>query len=259
MKTNILLFSPTGTSARIVKTIAHKIDKKYKEYDFTYPKIRTHLKRIHFSENELLLVSIPVYSGRIPIFLKDFFAGIKGNNTPFVPIVVYGNRDYDDALLELKELFEKKGFKSIAAAAFIGEHSYSAKVARNRPDSKDLKIAAEFGKNIKERLNDSDKISDFKVKGNYPYKERKNAPKIAPVTNDNCDECGICSEMCPMDAIDMQNLKVADSEKCIKCCSCIKLCPQNAKAFNDEFIINVTNYLEDSCSEVRKEPEIFGL
>lgn len=37
--------------------------------------------------------------------------------TPAIAVCVYGNRDYDDALIELKDAIEANGFKTVAAAA----------------------------------------------------------------------------------------------------------------------------------------------
>src|SRR6056297_3543569 len=114
-----------------------------KEYDITLEKNRKN--SIKFNEGDLVIFGVPVYSGRVPDLLLEYFNKIKGNNTKAVFVVVYGNRDYDDALLELKDIFENNGFENIASAAFIGEHSYTKKVAKNRPDEKDIKTALNFG------------------------------------------------------------------------------------------------------------------
>ncbi len=67
---------------------------------------------IHLSENDLLIVGMPVYAGRIPAIAIDALNKFKGNKTPAVIVCVYGNRDYDDALLELKDIVQNNGFSS---------------------------------------------------------------------------------------------------------------------------------------------------
>ena len=53
---------------------------------------------------------------------------------------LYGNRDFDDALLEAADLLGERGFDVVAAAgAFIGEHSLTARVGTGRPDDADVK------------------------------------------------------------------------------------------------------------------------
>ncbi len=261
MSTKLIYFSPTGTTSQIINKIAEGLGNETETFDFTLPKSRLEYKQLSFGSTDFVVVGVPVYSGRIPEFLEDFFNQIQGHETPAVFVALYGNRDYDDALLELKDFFEKRGFKSIAAAAFIGEHSYSDKVAANRPDKVDLNKAFAFGQSIKTKIDNITNLNDviFEVKGNYPYKERKPSPQIVPQTSEDCNDCGICSELCPMEAINFNNYKIIAPEKCIRCCNCIKKCPENAKSFTDKIIINIANYLEENFADIRKEPEIFGL
>ncbi|MEA4988554.1 MAG: EFR1 family ferrodoxin [Anaerovorax sp.] len=254
---SLIYFSATDTTAKVVKEVANSINNEFKEYNITYPDYRQ--DSLNFDSNDIVIVGVPVYAGRVPQFLIDYFKKLKGNNTLAVFIVVYGNRDYDDALLELKDTFEENGFIGIAGGAFIGEHSYTSKVAAGRPDENDLKIAEIFGTKINEKLSIGDDFtkSELVVKGKYPYKERTSSILMAPVTNDKCINCGICAEHCPMNAISKDDFKEADSTKCIRCCSCIKRCPVNAKSINHETFAKITQMLLDKCTLHRHEPEYF--
>ncbi len=251
----LLYFSATGTTAKVVKAIAKELGDVTAEYDITLPSDR--VDDIKFVEDDLLIIGVPVYAGRVPDFLVEYFNKISGDNTKAIFIVVYGNRDYDDALLELLDIFKEKSFVGIAGGAFIGEHSYTALVANNRPDIIDLNIAASFGKTCKEKLDSENDFLNLKVKGNYPYKERLPKSEFAPITNANCNQCGLCAELCPSEAIDFIDAKIVDSSKCIKCCRCIKKCPVQAKEFNHPIIENIRAKLITNFSKVRKEPEFF--
>lgn len=257
-KLNIMHFSPTGATRKIVKKIAGELSKEVVEFEITFPSNRQ--KNIVFSENDLLIIGVPVYGGRVPEFIVEYCSKIKGNNTMAVFVVVYGNRDYEDALIELKQTLEKNSFIGIGAGAFIGEHSYTEKLATNRPDAKDLKIAQEFGVEIKNKLSRiaaTNEITDLFVKGNLPYKERS-APFIAtPDTDDKCIFCAACAENCPTGAISFDDFSLIDASLCIHCFGCVKICPVDAKSFNNETIDNIIEKLELNFSEVRKEPELF--
>lgn len=253
---NLLYFSPTNTTAQIVKKIASGISEIAKEYNLTLPTDR--LDEINFGSNDVVIIGVPVYAGRVPEILTDYFTKVKGNNTKAIFIVVYGNRHYDDALLELKDIFEAQGFIPMAAAAFIGEHSYTSQVGTGRPDADDAKKAKKFGLKIKDKLGNKDpEIRKLVIKGRYPYKEKVTRPAMAPITNVNCIRCGICAKHCPMGTIDFSNYKDIDATKCIKCCSCIRRCPVCAKFMNHEIFYKIKQSLIDNCSTVRREPELF--
>ncbi len=255
---SVIYFSATDCTKKVIKYIAGGICDTYKEYNFTLPTNRQ--EELVFSDKDLVIVGVPVYAGRVPLFLMDFLQKIKGNNTPAIFVTVYGNRNYDDALLELKDTFEKNGFIGVAAGAFIGEHSLTSDLATNRPDSNDLELAKKFGIEIKNKLTNIDdisKMSKLVVKGNFPYKEVQPSVQMAPETNDECVNCGICAKHCPMGAISFDNYKEVTLEKCVRCCSCIKRCPKNAKAITHEMYGKISKTLVENFSAVRNEPEYF--
>ena len=56
-----------------------------------------------------------------PFYRKISF--LKGNGARAVLLVVYGNREYEDTLLELSDVMEAAGFSPVAAVAAVAEHS----------------------------------------------------------------------------------------------------------------------------------------
>lgn len=261
-KLNLIYFSATGNTKKVLQTVAKGITDKYTEYDITMEKDRVEGIIPQFTEEDLVMVGVPVYGGRIPSFLISYLNTIKGNNTKAVFTVNYGNREYEDALIELKDIFEANGFIGIAGAAFVGEHSYTDLVATNRPDENDLYIASDFGKKIAEKIQviGRNHIDEkLMVKGRFPYVVKDNAPvpPTAPITNALCIKCGLCAETCPVGAINRDDFIESDPHKCMHCNRCIKNCPVNARKFEAEWVKNIINWLETTCSGVRKEPELF--
>lgn len=255
---NLLYFSPTGTTEKIVKAAGGKISDNAKEYNITLPVSRESM--LSFTKDDLVIVGVPVYSGRIPAIIEDYLKNISGDNTLAVLVAVYGNREYDDALLELKDIFVSKGFIPIAAAAFLGEHSFTDKLAGGRPDNDDIKTAEYFGLDVKNKLDKISNISDIKplfVKGNFPYRERKPGSPMTPSTSNECVSCGVCASACPTSAIDFDDFSKIKEDKCITCCSCVKRCPVGAKSVQAEGFKKASAWLIENFSAVRKEPEIF--
>lgn len=266
----LFYFSPTGTTEKIVKEVGRKISinlsgKETSEIiDFTLPKNRVNSPS--FSKKDLIVVGVPVYAGRVPNVLLKYLKNIEGNGALAVAIVLFGNRNYDDALIELQDILSNNDFKVIAAGAFIGEHSFSKTLGQDRPDNLDLEKARIFGEKIFNKIKNSSKeIEEFYIKENREYskyyiplgKEGKPADirKVVPKTNSNCTDCKICAEICPMGSINFEDVTEITGI-CIKCCACIKRCPMEAKYFDDlDFIIHKKD-LEVTCIK-RKEPEIF--
>jgi ferredoxin len=258
----LVCFSPTGTTRAIIQGIARGINQSNGELiDITKPERRK--QPLQTSENELLVVGVPVYMGRVPALLSEWLHSIKARNTPAVCIVVYGNRVYDNALLELKDILTKRGCIPLACAAYIGEHSFSSlemPTAEGRPDGSDLNHATFFGRKINEKLlsvASVDHISDINIPGNYPYGGITELWSIDFITVSNeCTQCGICAEVCPVGAIDSENSKLIDKEKCITCCACIKNCPQNARKMKTSPVKDAAMRL-NKLYKKRKEPEFF--
>jgi ferredoxin len=258
----LVYFSPTGTTKAVIQGIAQGFNPDPTVYiDITTPKGRK--KPIEVSENELLVIAVPVYMGRVPAILIKWLNAIKAYHTPAVCVVVYGNRVYEDALLELKNIMISSGCKIIAGAAFIGEHSFSCDetpTAKGRPDDEDLKFAELFGRKIQEKLNiisSVDQVPDADIPGRYPYRGDSKLWTVDFIAvSDVCNQCGTCAEGCPVGAIDPNDSNLIDTEKCITCCACIKRCPQKARAMKPGLVKDASARLNSLYRE-RKEPEWF--
>lgn len=258
----LVYFSPTGTSKRVVEAIAEGIQASGEHIDLTHPAARTQeFEKLH---DELAVIAAPVYAGRIPLEAVHRLRRLSADNTPAVLVAVYGNRHYDDALIELRDLAIELGFKPVAGGAFIGEHSYSTAevpTAHGRPDADDLEKAAEFGRKIKEKMRGVSRPQDIpplKVPGNHPYKEgmRATSKPVNPVTKEDlCIKCGKCADVCPTFAITVSDMVTIKMDACIRCCACVKNCPTGARVMRPR-MLRFTEWLHTNCSE-RREPETY--
>lgn len=258
----LVCFSPTGTTKAIIQSIARGINLSTVELiDITKPDARK--QKLQRSENDLLVIAVPVYIGRVPSLLGEWLHAIKADRTPAVCIVVYGNRAYDDALLELKDILITRGCIPIACAAYIGEHSFSSSetpIAEARPDANDLNHAELFGCKINERLlyvSSIDHISDINIPGNHPYRGDSKIWNVDFISVSNvCTQCGFCAEVCPVGAVHSKKSNLIDKNHCITCCACIKNCPQNARTMNAGPVKDAATRLNKLYKE-RKEPVCF--
>ena len=253
-KVQCFYFSPTSNTKKIVEAVASGICEEKIENDLTF--VDKNLDQYVVDSNEIAVIGVPVYGGRVPEVILDSLKRIKGNGAYAVAVVTYGNRAYEDSLLELKNILVEQNFKVVAAGAFIGEHSYTKKVATNRPDELDLKKAIDFGKDVVAKIKtNTNNITEPSIPGNYPYKERSKRI-FSPHGNRKCVYCRRCPVVCPVGAIDMRKPDIVDEEKCIHCCASIKVFSFNGRELLDEWVIEKIKMLETNCID-RKEPEIF--
>lgn len=266
-----IYYSPTGTSGKVAEAVATSVANSFGIGDASVIDI-TLGKRELVVEDCMTVIAAPVYGGRIAPTAVERLESVTAKNALCAVIAVYGNRDYEDALLELVNLSRARGFIPVAAGAFIGEHSYSTEeypIAADRPDSADLEKAARFGeeiatlfKNIRSAMADMadngarerflDGLPLPAVKGNMPYKEYKPSPATPQTDGSICVLCGRCIDMCPVGCIEMKDDEhiVSDPSICTKCCACVKGCPFGARIFNTPY----SEMLHKNFS-VRKEPE----
>jgi ferredoxin len=212
---------------------------------------------------ELALIGAPVYAGRIPPDAVRRLRRLRAKDTPAAVVVVYGNRAYEDALIELRDLALEAGFVPVAGGAFIGEHSFSTEVmpiAHGRPDAQDLIEAAAFGRQIRAKLAGLYALDDLPllhVPGNVPYQDRGGPAQISPETQGAlCPLCGTCATVCPTAAIALDDAVETDPEACILCCACVKNCPTGARVLTDPRVVKLGRWLYADYRE-RKAPETY--
>lgn len=259
-------FSPTGGTRRIVEwigeslhtnlpgepqIIAHDLLKQPPQHDLALP------------AGSLLVVGMPVYGGRIPPHCLPLLRRFKGRNNPALAVAVYGNRDYDDALLELRNALGGSGFVVTGAAAFVSRHSIFPQVAADRPDAADKRMTVEFARRSAERLTSLDSLPrnlKIAVRGNTPYKELKPGGPRPDVDQGKCTRCGTCVTVCPVSALSMGEEAnapvVRDPALCMGCSACIHACPTRAQGWRGLLYKAIGVVFAWKCS-ARREPEIF--
>ncbi len=254
-KVSLVYFSPTGGTKSVLSSIAEGFSPlPVTHINMTLPKWRA--KQYTVNEGELLVIGFPVYGGRLPQVYASILSQLVGNVKYVLPVVVYGNRAYDDALLELVTVCKEKGYTPVAAGAFIGEHSYSTLLAANRPNERDKDEAKEFGQAVYKAMQLDKTFDTSCVPGNIPFKPYGPKMPVAPETGEGCIQCMICANECPMQAISYDDVTVIDVEKCILCAACVKKCPTSAKKITFEpLLARVKVIVEDNINP--KEPQLF--
>lgn len=241
---NVLVyhFSPTGTTKQIATALGKALDADMRAIDLADPAIIKEAHPIplaaHAAESapdrpDAVVFAVPVFAGRVPEPAANMLNALSGDGLPAISVAVYGNRDFDDALIELNDILAHRGFSVIASGAFIARHSMLPSVAAERPDEKDFEDIEAFARGIAEKLaavsagQASRTAASLDVPGNRPYKESP-ASGWVPEVSDDCTLCGICASRCPVEAIPCGAPNTTGSA-CFQCMRCVSVCPEGAR------------------------------
>lgn len=254
-----LAYSATGNTATLVRTAAKAaadcLGVPMKELSFSIPAERA--AEWAFASGDLVFIGSPTYAGKLPNkLLPDFQSKLIGNGAFAAAMVSFGNRSFDNALAELCVSLTGDGFQLLSAGAFVGQHAFATALAAERPNAEDLAEAAEFGRKTAEKAGDTQTGSEpIQVPGDAdapyyiprgvdgePVKFLKAKPKT---DEDRCTNCGLCAEICPMGAIDPEDV-FSIPGTCIKCQACVRRCPENAKYFDDPAFLSHRAMLEEN-------------
>lgn len=245
-----IYFSATDTTRRCVNFLCQGLDAEPREsinladgFDVEFPTL---------TSEDVVVVAAPVYGGRLPARVAEAFQRLQGNGAAAIAMVVYGNRDYDDALLEMTDILKDCGFRITGAGAFIGQHSIFPKVGLGRPDRQDEKDLIEFGKACQKAITDNT-INDLRIKGNRPYKKIAGVPFHPKGDRAKCVKCGKCVSACPVEAINPDRPWETYNEKCLTCGRCINLCSQKARR-NSGIPYSIVGALFKAAFSKRKSP-----
>lgn len=246
MNYTTMIFSPTGGTQRAVEALTADWGEPARIVDLTDAGMD--FSGVALQAEDVAVIAAPSYGGRVPALAAERIRRLRGNGASAVLVCVYGNRAYEDTLVEMEDLAREAGFQVTAAVAAVAEHSIVRRIAAGRPDAEDRAALGDFGRIIRQRLERGERAGD--IPGNRPYK--KAGGGMVPRTSDACVQCGACAARCPAGAIDPADARKVDASKCVACMRCVEICPQRAKALDADRLAGIGAMLDKLCAERRK-------
>ena len=249
-----LFFSPTGGTHRVADLLCGAWDCPKIEVDLSDPE--QDLSALCFRPEDLCVVAVPSFEGRVPPVVLPWLKALRGNGARTIAAAVFGNRAYDDTLVELTDLLRRQGFRCCAATAAVAQHSVLSAYGAGRPDAQDAAELAAFSSRCREAFQ-SPALPEVSVPGNHPYRAPGGLPGlIHPVGGPGCTACGLCVRSCPVGAIPAIRPRQVDRSRCIACMRCVCVCPLHVRHANGALLAIGTLLLKKKCKE-RKENEFF--
>ena len=252
MKLCEITFSPTGGTQKAADLLTKALGDNSVAVDLTDSSLD--FSAVICAPEDVAVIAVPSYGGRVPGPAVQRLSTIQGCGARAILMCVYGNRAYEDTLVELEDTAKQAGFRVIAAVAAIAEHSIAHRYAAGRPDAEDAKQLCGFAEKIREKLSSGD-CTEPHIPGNRPYKKAGGSGLVPKPTRD-CNNCGLCAQKCRVQAIDPQDPKHTDKDTCISCMRCVAVCPKAARKVGAVMLAAVDVALKKVCSD-RKEGELY--
>lgn len=234
-------FSPTGTSKDVACQIARELEGEKTIVDLC----EAPAKDIQFGRNDLCIFSVPCYGGRIPQTAAARLSRLHGDATAAIVCVTFGNRAFEDALLELADTVEAQGFAVFAGAAVAAEHTIMHIFGQGRPDAADREEIAAFARQAARKHCAGDSARPA-LPGNRPYRAWHGGSTPILVKEATCNHCGLCAQRCPVDAISPDGSRT-DAGQCIGCMRCIQQCPTASRSLPAEHVAALIARLGPAC------------
>lgn len=252
MKFNVTAayYSPTGGVKAATLGLAKALDPNAEELDLSAPILA---RSYDFGPDDLVVFGGPVFGGCLPDPMLQALHTCRAHGSVAVAAAVYGNRAFDDALLQLSDILTQLGFTVIAGAGLLARHSLATEIAANRPDADDFTDYAHYATAIQRKLEKDDRTTPT-LPGNRPYKPF-NKSSVTPVAGDACTRCGLCAKECPVGAIDPETLK-ANADQCFMCMRCVFVCPQGGRALPQE-VADTYHQKLSGLANIRRPNELF--
>lgn len=116
-----ITFSPTGGTKKVANFLANELSLDITTIDLS--NVNENFYKYSLTNEDIAIIAVPSYSGRVPSVTIERILKIQGNGAKAIIVCVYGNRAYEDTLVELQDVVQQAGFSVISAIAAIAEHS----------------------------------------------------------------------------------------------------------------------------------------
>ncbi|MGM0418883.1 MAG: EFR1 family ferrodoxin [Thermodesulfobacteriota bacterium] len=245
----IAYISPAGSTRESALTLKKELESKGIEVSLFEVGRKNSFKPVKKAlekENTLFFIGSPVYVNRMLPHIPELIEFIENKkNIPVIPFVTWGCVTSGIALYDAGKKLTENNFIFSGALKIPAPHSMTWQskevIGDGHPDSEDKKIIKEFVEKLLSGLENGDipkkqlKPEDVQHQPEETKLEMEKSSLAAAknhmpekmISEKLCTQCGICAELCPVEAIELDPYPVF-KENCITCFKCVKECPEDA-------------------------------
>ena len=228
---DLVYYSPTGSTKKNLDALVRGLGGiKNQEINLTKPTNRD--RKEYPLGGEVVVIALPIYSSTIPHVVLNSLHNLRGDGKWAILLSTYGNVKNGTWAANLANVLLPNGFKILAVAHGLGEHSFCCSevpLAQKRPDFDDLMKMEEYGRQIRKKYDENPTPLSIEPQEVPPLKPRPTFVELPKVNETKCTKCRACIYVCPVNAINSDSLQI-DEDKCTLCCACVKVCQEKARA-----------------------------
>lgn len=231
----ILYFSASGNSEYVAKNIG------YLNNDCVI-NLTDYLKKgnlLDLTSDKPYVLVCPIYLSTIPCIVRELLikSSLKGNNNFYFIMTCAGSGE-SGASIDARKICKKlnltyKGIEHLSMPQdYLMFFSVSNKDENDKKFNKAIAnidtLALKIRNNEDFNKKKANLIHKLTVK---PVEKMFNSWFIKPkkfYTTDKCISCGLCTKVCPLNNIILENNKPVWNKHCIHCTACINKCPKSA-------------------------------
>ncbi len=234
--TTIYYFSGTGNSLHTAKCLQEKLN------DCELLPIASLMKQESITAtSEKVGFIFPIHCRALPKIVHDFVEKIDLSNTKYIFALATKGSPFKQLVMQVLNLLLQPKNKTIDAVFEIrifSNNIFGTKGISPLPSKKKRERRI---RNAESKLDDivglirdnqqgkNSEIFHFALKGSYKsHLEEVNTTDEKYYSDENCNGCGICEKLCPVDNIKLVNEKPEWQHKCQQCLACLHYCPQKA-------------------------------
>jgi ferredoxin len=240
-KNSILYFSGTGNTYDVTSKLA-------KACNLEVINISSLIKEEVLQINcEIIGVAFPIYYGGIPKIISEIISKMKLSKEQYIfALATYGGMPANPFKILERRLKEKNvtlgaGFLMNMPGNYLplnGARKRSVQIKNFKKADKKIEEAAEIiSSKMVVKYEKSpylidrpfDKLSEKRVEG-------LSALDVNFKVDDKCNNCGICSKICPTKNISIENGKLKWLGSCEQCMACIQHCPREAIQYGNKTV-----------------------
>lgn len=99
MKLYEIVFSPTGGTQKVAGFLSKELGGETVKIDLS--DYKTDFSKFGLTGEDIAIIAIPSYSGRIPVPAAERLSRIQANGAKAIVVCVYGNRAYEDTIFAI--------------------------------------------------------------------------------------------------------------------------------------------------------------